>query len=84
MIVWSDECSVERGRGKRDEWVFRTCMVRTYGTNKNMKTMVWGAFWDRGRSPLYIMDRDFESKKHGYSANSYLEVLDGSLAPIFE
>ena len=24
LVVWSDECSVERGRGKRDEWVFRT------------------------------------------------------------
>jgi hypothetical protein len=25
------------------------------------------------------MDRDFESKKHGYSANSYLEVLESQL-----
>jgi transposase len=24
LYMWSDECSVERGRGKRDEWVFRT------------------------------------------------------------
>ena len=38
--------------------------------------MVWGCFWDIGRSQLYIMDRDFKSKKHRYSANSYLEVLD--------
>ena len=30
------------------------------------------------------MDRDFESKKHGYSANSYLEVLNAEVAPIFE
>jgi hypothetical protein len=59
-------------------------MVQTYGTNKNMKVMVWGAFWDTGRTNLYIMDRDFESKKHGYSANSYLEVLDAEVAPAFE
>jgi hypothetical protein len=26
------------------------------------------------------MDRDFKSKKHGYSANSYLEVLDAMVA----
>lgn len=91
MVVWSDECSVERGRGKRDEWCFRTPdqkwhpeMVQTYGTNKNMKTMVWASFWDNGRSKLYIMDRDFESKKHGCSANSYIEVLDAELDPIFE
>ena len=24
MYMWSDECSAERGRGKRDEWCFRT------------------------------------------------------------
>jgi hypothetical protein len=91
MVAWSDECSVERGRGKRAEWVFRTPaqkwnpeMVQTYGTNKNMKVMVWASFWDRARSSLYIMDRDFESKKHGYSAASYLEVLNAEVAPIFE
>jgi hypothetical protein len=51
LVCWSDECSVERGRGKRAEWCFRTSaqkwnreMVQTYGTNKNMKVMVWGAF----------------------------------------
>lgn len=89
MIMWSDECSVERGRGKRDEWCFRTStqkwqpdMVQTYGTGKNMKVMVWGCFWDLGRSNLYIMDRDFESAKHGYSAVSYLEVLNAEVAPI--
>jgi hypothetical protein len=91
LILWSDECSVERGRGKRQEWVFRTPadkwkkeMVQTYDTNKNMKVMVWGAFWDIGRTSLYIMDRDFAAKKYGYSANSYLEVLDGELAPVWE
>jgi hypothetical protein len=24
LVYWSDECSVERGRGKRAEWCFRT------------------------------------------------------------
>jgi len=41
--------------------------------------MVWGCFWAVGRCDLYIFDRDFESKKHGYSANSYTEVLDAEL-----
>ena len=31
------------------------------------------------RTKLYIIDRDFESKKHGYSAQSYLEVLENNL-----
>jgi hypothetical protein len=46
--------------------------------------MVWGAFWDNGRSNLYIIDRDFKSKKHGYSTESYLEVLEAEVALIFE
>jgi len=90
MVLWSDECSVERGRGANAEWVFRTPsqkwnpeMVQTYDSKKNIKVMVWAGFWDLGRSSLYIMDRDFESKKHGYSAESYLEVLDGEVAPIY-
>ena len=91
LHVWSDECSVEQGQGKRDEWVFRTAnqlwdreMVQTYDSKKNMKVMVWGSFWDDGRTGLYIMDRDFESKKHRYSAESYLEVLEAEVTPMFE
>jgi len=30
------------------------------------------------------MDRDFESKKHRYSANSYLEVLNAELLPAYQ
>jgi DDE superfamily endonuclease len=48
-----------------------------------MKVMVWASFWDLEQSNLYIMDRDFESAKHGYFANSYIEVLDAEVAPIF-
>jgi hypothetical protein len=58
-------------------------MVQTYSSNNNMKVIVWGAFGGTGRSNIYIIDRDFESKKHGYSAASYLEVLDAEVAPIF-
>ena len=46
--------------------------------------MVWAAFWDIRRSLLYIIDRDFESKKYRYSAESYLEVLNVQVGPIFE
>ena len=59
-------------------------MVQTYGTNKNMNIMVWGAFWDLERSGYYITDRDFDSAKHGYSARLYLEVCDAEVAPTFE
>jgi hypothetical protein len=58
-------------------------MIQTYNYHKNMKVMVWGCFWDIGRTSLYIMDYDFESKKHRYSANSYLEVLNAEVAPVY-
>jgi hypothetical protein len=41
-----------------------------------MKVIVWGCFWDKERTSLYIIDCDFESLKHSYFANSYLEVLN--------
>ena len=47
LVVWSDECSVEQGQGKQDEWVFRTPaqkwhqqMVQTYNAKKNIKVIV--------------------------------------------
>jgi hypothetical protein len=58
-IIWSDECSVERGAGARRSWVFRTPgqkwdkdMVDTY-TTKDIRVMVWGAIWVGGRSDLF-------------------------------
>ena len=85
--MWSDECLVERGSGKQNTWVFglhtdkwKPNMVDTYKTGKDIKVMVWACFWGGGRTSLYLMDRDFESKKHSYSANSYIEVLDAQMA----
>jgi hypothetical protein len=79
---------MEWEQGKQTEWVFCTVnqkwdkeMIQNYDLYKNIKVMVWGCFWDMRRTGLNIMDRDFESKKHGYSANSYLEVLDTEVAP---
>jgi hypothetical protein len=48
--------------------------------------MVWAAIWWKDRkvhkSELYILERDWESKKHGYTTNSYLEVLDDQFPKI--
>jgi hypothetical protein len=49
--MWSDKCSVERGRGKAITWVFRTPlqkydkeMVDSYKKGKDISVMVWGCF----------------------------------------
>ena len=90
-IIWSDECSVEKGSGKERQWVFRLPnekftknMVQGFPKGKGVTVMVWAAFWGEGRSDLYKLARDFEAKKHGYSANSYIEVLDDNLLGIWQ
>ena len=46
-IIWSDECSVERGSGYRREWVFRTpsqkwnkVTIQAVPKGKDVKVMV--------------------------------------------
>ena len=44
--------------------------------------MVSAVFWGNGeRSDLLILERDFESKKNRYSANSYLTLLEELILP---
>lgn len=89
--IWSDECSVERGKGKKRRWMFRTSVdkwkkeyIQEKKKGKGVSVMVWAAFWGIGQSDLYGLDRDFESQKHGYSANSYIKVLEENLLGIWE
>lgn len=90
--IFSDECSAERGAGQQRVWVWgipsekwKPENVQTKKAGKQIRVMVWACFWGTGRKcPLYIMDRDFELKKYGYSARSYLEVLEANLPYIYE
>jgi transposase len=90
-IIWSDECSVERGTGKRREWCFRTPaqkwnknMIQPYKKGHDFSIMVWACFWGLEHSNLYALERDFEAKKQGYSARSYIHVLDDNLPGIYQ
>ena len=90
QFVFSDECSVERGTGKARDWVFRTPqqkwdpkMLSVYSKGKGVSVMVWAAIYDGcKRSELVIMERDPESKRGGYSTNSYIATLEQGLLPI--
>ena len=59
-------------------------MIQATLKEKDMKIMVWAAFWGGGVSDLYPLGRDFEAKKMGYSANSYIDVLDQNLVDFYE
>jgi transposase len=92
-LKFSDECTVEKGTGQDQEWVFRFLwetwninMIQTFGTGKRPSQMVWGCIWldERGRprrSPLVIMERDSDAPRGGYSSQSYIQALTEGLLP---
>jgi len=90
-VIWSNEAFVTRESGKTSEWVFET-RKQKWDRDKVMKIlnektffiMIWEAFWDSERSNLYLLDRDFEFKKHNYSAVFYLQILKYNLTGIWE
>lgn len=41
-------------------------------------------FWQEGASDLILLERDFESKKYGYSANSYIAFLEEAIPTLWE
>jgi len=58
-------------------------MIQIYTKSKDISVIVWECFWDIdkeiGKSELYLLDCDFESKKHGYSSQLYMEVLNDQI-----
>ena len=59
-------------------------MIQTYKKGKDQSVIVQATFWGARRSDLHIIDRDFKSKKMGYSISSYLEVLEQNIPRIFK
>jgi hypothetical protein len=90
-IIWTDECSVEIGKSKNHRWVFmlnhatekwKKEHVITYSKTRRISIMIWGAIFGDDRAPLYEMNRDPETKRNGYSSQSYLETLEENLPQI--
>jgi hypothetical protein len=54
-------------------------MVQTYKKGHDISIMVWGTIWIGGRSDLIIMNRDDDAAANGYTANSYISVLEEGL-----
>ena len=90
-VIWSNEAFVARESDKTSEWVFEI-LKQKWNRDKVMKIlnekiffiMIWRAFWDSERSNLYLLDRDFEFKKHDYSAVFYIQILNHNLTSIWE
>ena len=74
-VIFSDECSLERGSGGQRIWVFRTPsqkwdkeMIEPYKKGKDIRIMIWGGIWIGGRSDVVMMTRDEDSKKKSFTA----------------
>ena len=85
--TFSDECTVQNAPNSAGDWIFRRPTEKYDRDKVNLEVhvkliiaiMVWGAIWKGGRSPLIIMERDAESKRNGYSAKSYIKVLEEAI-----
>jgi hypothetical protein len=91
-FIFSDECSVEKGKGKKRSWVWGDPrykwdhnMIETFPKGKQACVMVWGAiceaFVGSTSSQLVVMKRDPIAKNNGYTAWSYQEALTEGLLP---
>lgn len=92
-VIFSDECSVERGTGRPRDWCWRRddekyhqdCITAT-SKGKDMCIMIWAAIYGEGdcRSNVTFMERDDDAPRQGYTANSYLLFVLDELETIFE
>jgi hypothetical protein len=46
--------------------------------------MIWAAIRGAGHSEITYLERDYESEKQGYTARSYICVLEANLYSIWE
>jgi transposase len=90
-MIFSDECSVERGVGKECVWVFRTPsrkwdkeIIEAVPKGKQISVIIWvGINLLYRRSPIVIIQRDEQSPRGGYSVYSYMLVLEDGLLLIY-
>ena len=60
-------------------------MIDPYSKGKQPLIMVWAAInLHVKKSLLVALERDLDSKGHGYTANSYIKVLEEGLLPVIE
>ena len=81
---------MRRGSGKGRDWSFGTPdqkwdrdKLQEGPKGKAFSIMIWEAFWGSERSDLHLLERDWDSKKQGYSAKSYIQVLESNLLGIW-
>ena len=89
--MFTDKCTVKQKDSTTKLYVFlpRGSQLRYhkdyidgYPKNRGFGVMLWAAIYGSYRSPLVFLERDFESKKMGYSSASYIKILEDNLSDI--
>ena len=89
-VIFTDECSLERGSGKRPTWIW--CYkghrldkdkVAMYEKGKDISIMIWGGIWLADRSNIQFLRRDEDAARGGYTARSYVEILEEQIPQIY-
>lgn len=70
-VVWSDECSVEKGADPRQVWVFRTpyekwhkdCINPSQHSGR-VSVMIWGCFAGGIKGPIVVVVGRIDSKRY--------------------
>jgi len=90
-VIFTDECSLERGSGKRPVWIWcykhqrlSPGFVQTYDKGKNLSIMIWAGVWLGDRSNIAFLQYDNAAPKKGYSARSYEWILEDQIPQIYE
>ena len=90
-IRWSDECSIERGKGVKPDWVFRrpreglfpwAVQPKARGTRHSI--MFWAAFGFGIRSDLVVCEGDPKAAHRGFTARKYRDLLQEHLGTVLD
>jgi hypothetical protein len=46
--------------------------------------MIWAAIWGAGHLEITLLEHDYESEKRGYTARSYINILEANLYSIWK
>ncbi|RFU28636.1 hypothetical protein B7463_g7705, partial [Scytalidium lignicola] len=80
--IWSDECSIERRKGGKWDFVYRK---RVQGKPSRGQTiMFWGCFGHNCRTDLVVMRGDPDSEHGEVIARRYLEIFEQYLPTVLD
>jgi len=83
-VIWSDECSVEKSKDPRKQWVFRepgekwlADCIQPKEKDKGISLMVWGCFWRKRKGPLVPITQNINKTR-------YIRLLRRYLFPVID